>query len=310
MRIEKIPNIEPNPESSVQLKKTGNIFEIRTMTKTPEMPIKKLDKDDFVDIKTGEIKNFKHTEKRTDNIKSVSQSLKQIRNYINANITEPEKALFITLTYAENMQDAEKFYNDFRKFNMKLKYYLNKNNMPKQDYFCVVEPQARGSLHAHLLLIFKEKAPFIPNKVLSKLWGHGFVKINSLKDIDNIGAYLSAYLGDMELEEAMTLDNKNVRGFKLIKNGNKPPKAIVKGARLKLYPKGFRIFRKSKGIVPPEIINCSYAEAMKEIGNCALTYEKTIKISDDNGKICNIINYRHYNKNRNNGGVPNGEEKQ
>ncbi len=304
MKIEKIPNTEPNPESSVQLKKTGNIFEIRTMSKAPQMPIKKLDRDNFVNIKTGEVKGFKHTEKRTDNIKSVSQSLKQIRNYINTNITKPEKALFVTLTYAENMQDTERLYNDFRKFNMKLKYYLNKNKMPKYEYILVIEPQARGSLHAHLLLIFNEKAPFIPNNILAEIWGHGFVKIKSLKNIDNIGAYLSAYLGDMELGEALTVSSKEVKGFKLIKNDKKPSKAIVKGARLKLYPKGFRIFRKSKGIVPPEITDCTYSEAMHEIGNCALTYEKTIKISDDNGKTCNIINYRHYNKNRNNGGVP------
>ena len=150
MKIEKIPNIEPNPESLVQLKKTGNIFEIRTMTKNPKMPIKKIDKENFIDIKTGEIKNFKHAEKRVDNITTVSQSLKTMREYINTNIAEPKRALFITLTYAENMQDTKRLYEDFKKFNMKLKYYLNKNNLPPYEYFLVIEPQARGSLHAHL----------------------------------------------------------------------------------------------------------------------------------------------------------------
>lgn len=73
---------------------------------------------------------------------------------------------------------------------------------------------------------------------------------------------------------------------------------MVKGARLKLYPKGFRLFRKSRGIQPPIVKGCTNAEAMQEIGNAGLTYEKTIKITNDNGDVYNIINYRHYNKNR------------
>lgn len=313
MKFERIEsNKEPDLDSVVQLKKMGNIYEIKSMSKTPTMPIKKLDKDHFVQIETGEVKSFNHNEKRIDNLSSVSQSIKHMREYINANITNPKNVLFITLTYAENMQDTDKLYQDFKRFNMRLKYYLNKNKLPSPEYFLVVEPQARGSLHGHLLLIFQESAPFIPNEKLADIWGHGFVKTKSLKNVDNIGAYLSAYLGDMELDESILINNYNAKGFKVVEsveeNSQRRSKAIVKGARLKLYPKGFRIFRKSKGIVAPEIISCTYAEALKEIGNSTLTYAKTIKISDDDGKTCNIINYRHYKKKQNNGGVLNNKE--
>lgn len=313
MKFEKIDsNKEPDEDSIVQLKKMGNIFEIRSMSKLPTMPIKKIDKEHFVEIETGEVKAFNHNEKRIDNLSSIAQSIKHIREYINANITDPKKTLFITLTYAENMQEPDKLYQDFRKFNMRLKYYLNKNKLPSYEYFLVIEPQGRGSLHGHLLLIFKDLSPYIENDKLAEIWGHGFVKINSLKNVDNVGAYLSAYLSDMEFNETVFTDKNKINDLKLIEaideNGTKQSKAIIKGARLKLYPKGFRIFRKSKGIIPPEIITCTYSKAKKEIGDSLLTFEKTIKVTDNDGKLCNIINYRHYKKKQDNGGVLNSKK--
>lgn len=310
MKIEKLKeNVRPHFNSPVRLKCMGNIYEIRSMERTPKMSIKKLDKDYFVELATGEIREFKHTERRTDNLMSVAQSLKHMREYINTNVVDPRKVLFITLTYAANMKDPELLYNDFRKFNMRLAYYVKKSKLPNYEYIVAIEPQARGSLHAHLLLIFQTKAPFIPSEDLATIWGHGFVKIKALKNVDNIGAYLSAYLGDMELGEALTATTGG-NGFKMVestdKDGKRQTKAIVKGARLRLYPKNFRLFRKSKGIVPPIIKDCTNAEAMQEIGNAILTYEKTVKIVDDDGRACNIINYRHYNKKRKQvGGVPN-----
>jgi len=206
MKIEKLQkNVRPHGEGLVRLKEMGNIFEVRSMSRTPTMPIRKLNKDYFVELSTGEVKEFNHTEQRTDNLTSVAQSLKHLRSYINASVINPRRALFVTLTYAENMQDPQRLYNDFRKFNMRLAYHIRKNGLPSYEYIVAIEPQARGSLHAHLLLIFQKKAPFIPNSDLVKIWGHGFVKIKALKNVDNIGAYLSAYLGDMELDEALAV---------------------------------------------------------------------------------------------------------
>lgn len=302
MQIEKMKeNVHVFGDSHVQLKTMGNIYEVRCMScQSPKIPILKLDKDYFLELTTGEIREFKHANRRTDNLASVAQSLKHLREYINTNVTDPRKALFITLTYAENMQSAETLYNDFRKFNMRLSYYLRKSGLPPYEYIVAIEPQARGSLHAHLILVFPVNAPFIPHEKLATLWGHGFVKIKALKNVDNIGAYLSAYLGDMELNEALATSNIKCKGFKIVESidehGNRRSKAVIKGARLKLYPKGFRLFRKSRGIKPPIIKECTYAEAIQEIGNSVLTYEKTVKISGDDGTIYNIINYRHYNK--------------
>lgn len=57
-----------------------------------------------------------------------------------------------------------------------------------------------------LCFIFAGKAPYMENAVVSDCWKQGFVTVKRLDDVDNVGAYLTAYLGDMELSEASKAD--------------------------------------------------------------------------------------------------------
>lgn len=147
------------------------------------------------------------------------------------------------------------------------------------------------------LFLFPEKAPYVDNSILARAWGLGFTKVKSLNGIGNPGLYLTAYLGDMELstaiqagvtlgrvEEADTIDEQ----------GHHQKKAIVKGARLHLYPRGFNLYRFSRGVKRPEIWQTTEAEAQAIIGDAPLTYEKTISVTDGAGEVKNIINYRQY----------------
>lgn len=302
-KIERLQeHLEPAENCEVRVKKMGNITEVRYMTKTPECSIQKLNKDSYVILSTGELKEFEHKENRAQNLTSVSQSLANLRDLLNTNITDTSRCLWVTLTYKENMRDHKRLYQDFRKFHMRMLHYLKKNSLPKYDYIVEVEPQGRGCWHAHLVMIFPDKAPFIPNDTLASVWGHGFTKVKSLKDVDNVGLYLTAYLTDMELPDAISSNGKIKGDLKAVsvvdEQGNKQTKAIVKGARLKLYPPGFRIYRTSRGIKKPEVMNCTEAEAMETVGNAPLTFERTIKITDDSGQGFNIINYRQFNKAR------------
>ena len=36
--------------------------------------------------------------------------------------------------------------------------------------------------------------PYIPQRELQEIWGHGFVYINAVKHVDNIGAYIVKYM--------------------------------------------------------------------------------------------------------------------
>lgn len=144
--------------------------------KPPTIAIKKLNADMYVDKRTGEVKEFQHHSNRAEDTASVSQSLRKLRDLINANLDDPESALWVTLTYRENMTDAKRLYEDYRRFWQRFKYYLNKQGYPPAEYIIAAEPQGRGAWHLHCLFFFPSKAPFIPNRDMEKLWGHGFTK--------------------------------------------------------------------------------------------------------------------------------------
>lgn len=297
-------NYTPQPNEQVRLKRTGDILEIRHMTRQPQPTILKIDKDHYLVLSegTGEVKTCRHSVTRADNLQSVRRSLAKLRDLLNTNVTDPRKARWLTLTYAENMTDSEKLYCDFHDFILRLRYYLKRNHLPKVEYIAAAEPQARGAWHLHIVLIFAAtKAPFIANETIEQIWGHGFTKIKKLNNIDNIGLYLTAYLCDMELSDTLgnvSIADKGIKNVELLdENGKRVSKAMVKGSRIFLYPKGFRIYRKSKGITNPEIQLCTFSQALEQVSNAKLTFERTVQIIDEQGHVVNTISYRRYNRN-------------
>lgn len=205
---------------------------------------------------------------------------------INNNFTGADNELFLTLTYAENMTDTERLYKDMDRFIKRFRYrYRDKGTI---DYINVVEPQGRGAWHCHLLIKFVDMdSVFIENSELAKIWGHGFVTVKRIENVDNVGAYLTAYLADIPLEEYKGTEERSV----LIKED----KRYVKGGRLHMYPVGMNIYRKSKGIQMPERKRMKYKNAKKQIGNAVPTYLKSYEIRDSDDKFINSISYEQYN---------------
>ena len=295
MNINRISNVRPgHPSTPVTVKRCGNITEIRyAVHGPPEIAIEKLNADMYVDRRTGEVKEFQHHTNRAEDKASVAQSLRKLRDLINSNLEDPETALWVTLTYRENMTDPARLYEDYRRFWQRFKYYLSKQGHPPADYVIAIEPQGRGALHAHCLFLFSCKAPFIPNSEMARIWSHGFTKTQSLKGVGNPGIYFSAYLSDLELTEAV--NSGQFKAGRIVETKDKS-KAVIKGARLKLYPPGFNLYRCSRGIKRPEVCQMTEQEAQAEVSGMPLTYEKTISITDERGTLRNIINYRTYTK--------------
>lgn len=129
--------------------------------------IKKINENEYVYLPTGEIITCKHIKNRSESLFQVSQSLKRLRDYINTNVQEPLNCRWITLTYAENMTNTKKLYSDFKNFIKRFKYAFKEYSI---EYIVAMEPQGRGAWHAHLILIFDRKAPYIPNKIIENLW--------------------------------------------------------------------------------------------------------------------------------------------
>lgn len=300
MRTHRIDNQRPAPQTPVTVKVCGNVIEVRySYHGPPEITIQKLNADKYLDLRTGAIELFQHATSRAEDKASVAQSLRNLRDIINANLIDPATVLWVTLTYKANMRDTQRLYEDFHAFVKRLRRYLKKQGHPACEYIAAAEPQGRGAWHLHVLLLFPEKAPFIPNVHMAKLWGHGFTKTKSLQGVDNPGLYLTAYLGDMELTEAVTSGTQRGRLGEVEaedEQGHRQKKTVIKGARLHLYPPGFNLYRCSRGVKRPEVLHMTEREAQKIIGTAPLTYEKTIAVTDSEGQTLNIINYRQYNR--------------
>lgn len=300
MQVRRIDNERPALPAPVTVKVCGNVIEVRhSFGGTPEIAIEKLNANEYVDLRTGEIKLFQHTASRAEDKASVAQSLRNLRDTINSNVVDPATVLWVTLTYRENMKDTQRLYEDYHAFIKRLRRYLQKHGHPPVEYIAAAEPQGRGAWHLHCLFLFPEKAPFIPNAHMAKLWGHGFTKTKSLKGVDNPGLYLTAYLGDMELTEAAMSGTTRGRLGEVEaedEQGRKVKKAVIKGARLHLYPSGFNLYRCSRGVKRPQVLHMAEWEAQQIIKDAPLTYEKTIAVTDNEGQTLNIINYRQYNR--------------
>lgn len=298
------PSREIKDQKTVKLTDMGNIKEIMYIDKLTNIPfgIKKISKYEYIVIATGEIKEFNKINNRSQDKESLRKTFKNIRQLINTNFVGNLNELYFTITYKENITDPKVLYKDFDKFIKKIKYRYG-----SVDYINVVEPQSRGAWHCHVLLRFNDLVKvYIPNKEIAEMWGHGFVKVKAIKkDIDNLGAYLSAYLGDIELNDENLEECLKYGYIEIGKPFNSKEveidgvkKKFIKGGRLHFYPAGMNIYRCSRGIKKPTVTNLPYNLAKKIVGAATPTYSSCTVIQDDDENIINTIVYEQYNSKR------------
>lgn len=291
-----------NPNLPVKVTTMGNVVEVQYMSRrNNKQTIQMLQGgEQFVICATGEVKDIEHHNTRKDNKKGLYKTFANARAVINANVTDVSKVRWCTLTYAENMTDAKRLYEDFKKFNMRFQYYCKTKGYSKPEYIVMMEPQGRGAWHAHLLYIWQDQiAPYIPNEDFKEMWSHGFVKIKKLDNVDNVGAYLTAYLGDMELNET-GIQNVVGKQCKVVEveetDGKKVKKAFVKGARLDLYPANFNMLRCSRGVKRPVEEMLCQEDANKKVLGATKTFESAIKLTDVENDFETVIIKEQYNK--------------
>lgn len=117
-----------------------------------------------------------------------------VRRLVCANFNS-ETVKFLTLTFDDkkvthDIRDVKQCNNEFKKFIKRLKYYLKIDDL---QYVAVIEFQdknGRGAIHYHCLI----NMPNIPFLELQKIWGKGFIFIENVKHVDNLGAYLVKYM--------------------------------------------------------------------------------------------------------------------
>lgn len=152
----------------------------------------------YIDVKKktkGRQKKASESDKEINREKVLNRAARDLRRIINTNINDKSK--FVTLTFADNVCDLKTANYEFKKFRQRLEYFLDK----RIKYSVVVEFQKRGAVHFHTIFF---NIPYIKNSDLENLWGNGFVKINKIDNVDNVGAYVCKYmtkdLADKRLE--------------------------------------------------------------------------------------------------------------
>lgn len=273
------------PDDFVTVTLMNDIYEIQYLQKSNRQNnILKIDSNRYVIKSTGEIKYYEHTQTRNQSENSIKQTMKKLRYLINANFSGQKNELWATLTFRDTTiaKQPQNIYKEFNKFIKRLNYrYQN-----TLDYIAILEPHGISNknisewhgFHLHLLLKSSSSNLYIPYQEFEQIWGLGMCRIERLKNIDNIGAYLSAYLTNAESSDT---DSKE--------------KKYIKGSRLWLYPKGVRIYRKSKGIKYPKRMKMPYHSARELIG-IEPHYTRFYKIKNDNFE--NVVIFEQYNKKR------------
>ena len=292
-------DIKPMDWEAVRVKFTGHVTEFMWVEHLNRMcHVRKLDADHYMLLDgdcAGEVKEYDHGECRTDNRAYLRRTLAYVRDLINCNVIRPERNKWVTLTYRGLVRDTKKLYSDFKNWIQLVRYHY-----PGMEYVAVAEPQGRGAWHMHVLMVWPGPAPYIPQKDMRAWWekqGGGSVYVKAVDSGgDNLGAYLSAYLGDAEIKPGEKLPDGAV--VKEVTTEDGKTKRYVKGSRLKYYPAGMQIVRASRGVLKPNTVWMPYEKAKKIVGAATLTNEKKYPVEDPKTGYKNHVYYAYYNSRR------------
>lgn len=256
--------------------KAGNVVDIVYSALVGDPCIKKISKEEYVNLKTGEIKNFNHQEKRVDDYSGLLNSFSKLRLMINSNVSTNEDTLFLTLTYALKrdeagniipMKDSSKLHRDFGAYNTRFYRYLDSNKMQRPRWVSCVEPQGNGSWHLHILYFWdKGRRPFIHFSILKSFWKQGMIKPERVEDNDDVGRYLCAYLCDFKKEDSHTIEKRK---------------------RLVLYPAGMRVWRCSRDCYRPSRYWDTFEGIKKDLKGATLRSKTATRLVISNKSLDN-----------------------
>ena len=255
---------------------TNHIIEMTVLEKPihRKCGIKRLDKYHYVNLRTGEVCEFRNSE--NNQRKNMNKAYTTLRRLINYNFTGNASELHVTLTYSEDIQSRENVSVDFKAFWKRLKYAY-----PTCEYIVIYEPTARGTWHIHVLIKDSNgKSLFISKEKIRYMWRKGYVYVNRILDNDNIGAYFMGLLS--------------------VENGK--PKRRKKTERIEYYTSNYRLYSRSKGIKNPPLYKETYKQALERVKELIPYFESTYGIydSEDNREL-NVIYHKQYNKKKTDG---------
>jgi hypothetical protein len=147
-------------------------------------------------------------EKQRDRKRNLWRARNGLIDTINANVDRPwgELLKFFTMSFSDDIFDLKEANREFNKFIKRLEYHIKR----KIHYTVIARFQdgkrpggkaggRDGVIHYHVLFY---DLPYVPHEKLTGIWGRGFVWINAVDDVDNLGVYMvEGYMGK-EMEDA------------------------------------------------------------------------------------------------------------
>jgi len=201
---------------NVKIVVSGHVLEVYEYTDTIWRGLKSQEKRvSPAKISPEDMDEIILAEKLDSRGKSNIRARNTLRRLALANFSNKSK--FLTLTFKENETDLEGANKQFKKFIRKLR-----NELGDFKYLAVIEFQKRGAIHFHVLLTIK----YTKAKQLEEWWGKGFIKINRIDHVDNIGAYVVKYMTKADADERLI----GKKMYQTSKNLERPKEYIGKEA--------------------------------------------------------------------------------
>jgi hypothetical protein len=192
---------------------------------------------------------------------NIYRAKSQCKRTINANASRGRfEDKFVTLTYAEEVEDLDRARSDYVRFVKRLEYRL------KINVRYVAVPQihrerelktGKKVIHYHVYFF---GLPFIAKDDLGAIWGQGFIRINAIDSVQNVGSYVTNYMDKDFMDEEFI---------------------------------GRRRYYCSRGLLEPEELRAkSIAKIMDEMG---ISEEfKTFEVTYINNPYVGPVTYAHY----------------
>lgn len=221
----------------VTTNKEGDTFIVKNSLKQNHniSKFRRLNKDEFINIETGEIRRFNIGNFKSE--KSIRRSMNKLRELIELNFTNTN-FLFITLTTAnlDGFNDIKIVKNHFKKF-------IRKLTAKYKDiaYVAKFEQHKNGNWHIHLIVKYLDNKPiFIDNdKIIKKIWGNNtYTELANKKDIEKVIDYMTktTQLNNVPKDFELFTKSKNL-SLKTIKTTFKEFKESIKNNCYKVSEK-------------------------------------------------------------------------
>jgi hypothetical protein len=141
-------------------------------------------------------------EKQRDRKRNLRRARDGLIDSINANVDRPwgEMLKFFTMSFKDDIFDLKQANGEFNKFIKRVEYHIKR----KVHYTVIARFQdgkrpggkaggRDGVIHYHVLFY---DLPYVPHEKLTAIWDRGFVWINAVDDVDNVGVYMvEGYMG-------------------------------------------------------------------------------------------------------------------